>query len=112
MLRSIAARTALVTCIVAALSVLVTAAVGIPLTATQANRAARQRLADDTKLTAELMRPRFATTRNPADEANVAKRLAEQGIEVYLIRLGQPDRAGLPPGLVKLIAAGQNVDVR
>src|SRR3954447_24435333 len=101
MRRSLAARTALVTCIVAVLSVIVTAAVGIPLTATQANKAARQRLSDDTKLTAELMRPRVATTRNPADEANVAKRLAAQGIEVYLIRAGQPDRAGLPVGVVK-----------
>ncbi|GAA3279645.1 HAMP domain-containing histidine kinase [Dactylosporangium vinaceum] len=113
MLKSLAARTALVTCIVAVLSVIVTAAVGIPLTATQTNKAARQRLADDTKLTAELMRPRFNNTpRNPADEAGVAKRLADQGIQVYLIRAGQPDRAGLPAGVVKLIAAGQNVEVR
>ncbi|WP_433054573.1 sensor histidine kinase [Dactylosporangium sp. CS-033363] len=113
MLKSLAARTALVTCVVAVMSVLVTAAVGIPLTATQANKAARERLADDTKLTAELMRPRFTNTpRNPADEATVAKRLADQGIDVYLIRAGKPDREGLPPGVVKLIAAGQNVDVR
>ncbi|WP_433082069.1 histidine kinase dimerization/phospho-acceptor domain-containing protein [Dactylosporangium sp. CA-052675] len=113
MLKSLAARTALVTCVVAVVSVLVTAAVGIPLTATQANRAARQRLADDTKLTAELLRPRFVNTpRNPTDEENVAKRLAEQNIEVYLIRSGKADREGLPANVVKTIAAGQNVEVR
>ncbi|MEU7865508.1 histidine kinase dimerization/phospho-acceptor domain-containing protein [Dactylosporangium sp. NPDC049140] len=113
MRRSLAARTALVTCVVAVVSVLVTAAVGIPLTATQANKAARQRLADDTKLTAELMRPRFNNTpRNPVDEENVAKRLADQGIEVYLIRAGKADRDGLPAGVVKSIGAGQNVEVR
>ncbi|WP_432983464.1 histidine kinase dimerization/phospho-acceptor domain-containing protein [Dactylosporangium sp. CA-233914] len=112
MLRSLAARTALVTCVVAVMSVLVTAAVGIPLTATQANKAARQRLADDTALTAELMRPRFNNTpRNTNDEEAVVKRLGSRGIEVYLIRAGQPSRAGLPAGVVKLIAAGRNVEV-
>ncbi|MFG2038867.1 histidine kinase dimerization/phospho-acceptor domain-containing protein [Dactylosporangium sp. NPDC048998] len=112
MLRSLAARTALVTCIVAVVSVLVTAAVGIPLTATQANRDARKRLADDTALTAELMRPRFNNTpRITADEETIAKRLGARGIAVYLIHAGQADRAGLPAGTVKSIAAGRNVEV-
>lgn len=113
MLRSLAARTALVTCVVAVVSVLVTAAVGIPVTAARAKLAAHQRLADDTALTAELMRSRFNNTpRNTADEEAAAKRLSARGIEVYLIRAGQPDREGLPPSVLKPIAAGQNVDVR
>jgi two-component system sensor histidine kinase BaeS len=109
---SLAARTALVTCVVAVISVLVTALVGAPLAVAQANKAARERLTDDATLTAELLRPRFGTVRNSNDEAAVAKRLAEHRIEIFLIRAGQPDREGLPEGVVKSIAAGRGVPVR
>ncbi|GAA2368930.1 HAMP domain-containing sensor histidine kinase [Dactylosporangium salmoneum] len=109
MLRSLAARTALVTCVVAIVAVVVTAAVGAPLTLTRDNKAAQQRLEDDATLLTELLRPKLNTTRNPADEEVVAKRLAARNIDVYLIRAGQPDRPGLPPLVVKTIAGGQNV---
>ncbi|WP_432833728.1 sensor histidine kinase [Dactylosporangium sp. CA-092794] len=113
MLRSLAGRTVIVTCVVAVVSVLVTAVVGIPLTGTQANRDARKRLADDTAFAAELLRPRFANTpRNAADEEAIAKRLSDRGLTVYLIRAGTPDRDGLPPGVVKQIAAGIDVAPR
>ncbi|MEV6929594.1 HAMP domain-containing sensor histidine kinase [Dactylosporangium sp. NPDC051485] len=109
MLRSLAARTALVTCVVAVVAVVVTAAVGAPLTLTRDNDAAQQRLEDDATLLTELLRPKLSTTRNPGDEEVVAKRLAARNIDVYLIRAGQPDRPGLPPPVVRTIAGGQNV---
>jgi signal transduction histidine kinase len=112
MLRSLAARTALVTCVVAVVSVMVTAAVGAPLALTRDNRAAQQRLEDDVALLTEALRPKFNTVRNPADEAAVAERLAARNIDVFVIRGGRPDRAGLPPAVVKSIAAGQNVKAR
>jgi signal transduction histidine kinase len=112
MLRSLAARTALVTCVVAVVSVMVTAAVGAPLALTRDNRAAQQRLEDDVALLTEALRPKFNTVRNPADEEAVAERLAARNIDVFVIRGGRPDRAGLPPAVVKSIAAGQNVKAR
>src|SRR5258708_11165744 len=111
MLRSLAARTALVTCVVAIVSVLVTFLVGAPLAVEQANRAAGARLADDATLTVELLRPRFAT-RQSEDEQTIAKRLSARGIEVFLIRAGKADRPGLPDNIVKSIGAGRPVGAR
>ncbi|MFF5230473.1 histidine kinase dimerization/phospho-acceptor domain-containing protein [Dactylosporangium sp. NPDC000521] len=109
--RSIAARSALVTCLVAVISVLVTALVGAPLAVQEANRAARIRLADEATLTAELLRPRFNTPRS-TDEQVIVERLRNRGIEVYLIRAGQADREGLPDGVVRTVGAGRQVPVR
>ncbi|GAA3237707.1 histidine kinase dimerization/phospho-acceptor domain-containing protein [Dactylosporangium siamense] len=111
MLRSILGRSALVTCAVAVIAVLVTALVGAPLAIQEANKAARAGLADEAKLTVELLRPRFNTAKSE-DEQVILKRLRARGIEVYLIRAGQPDRGGLPDGVVKTIAAGRQVPVR
>ncbi|MET7422365.1 HAMP domain-containing sensor histidine kinase [Dactylosporangium sp. NPDC005555] len=111
MLRSIVGRSALVTCAVAVISVLVTALVGAPLAIQEANTSARTRLADEATLTAELLRPRFNTAKS-ADEQVIVKRLRARGIEVYLIRAGQPDRAGLPDGVVRTVGAGRQVPVR
>jgi len=108
MLSSLAARTALVTCVVAVMSVLVTALVGAPLAVQSANKAARARITDDATLVAELMRARFAT-RQTADEQTMVKRLRAQGIDVYLIRGGRADQPGLPDNVVKTIGAGRAV---
>jgi signal transduction histidine kinase len=111
MLKSLAARTALVTCVVAVMSVLVTALVGAPLALKQSNTVARQRLADEATLTAELLRPRFST-KQTEDEQTLVRQLRNKGIDVYLIRGGQADRPGLPDKVVKSIAAGRPVTVR
>jgi two-component system sensor histidine kinase BaeS len=112
MLSSLAARTALVTCIVAVMSVVVTAAVGAPLALSRDNKAAQQRLEDDATLLTVLLRPKLATARNQADEEAVAKQLAAKNIDVYLIRAGVADRAGLPSVVVKAIANGNPVRAR
>ncbi|MDG6101131.1 HAMP domain-containing histidine kinase [Dactylosporangium aurantiacum] len=111
MLKSIVGRSTLVTCAVAVIAVVVTALVGAPLAIQEANRAAKERLADEATLTAELLRPRF-NTKQSEDEQVIVKRLRARGIEVYLIRAGQADREGLPDGVVKTIGAGRQVPVR
>lgn len=111
MLKSIVGRSALVTCAVAIISVLVTALVGAPLALREATSAAKTHLADEATLTAELLRPRFNTAKSE-DEQVIVKRLAARGIEVYLIRAGQPDRPGLPDGVVKTVGSGRQVPVR
>src|SRR5262245_56575879 len=88
-------RAVIVTCVVALVSVLVTAAVAVPLSIREANRDARDRLSDTTELATELMRPRIATPRTN-DEVQLAQRLRNRGIEIYVIRAGAVDRAGLP----------------
>jgi two-component system sensor histidine kinase BaeS len=111
MLKSILGRSVLVTCTVAVVAVLVTALVGAPLAIREDNKAARARLTDETRLTAELLRPRFNTAKSE-DEQVIVKRLQARGIAVYLIRAGQPDRPGLPDGVLKTVAAGRQVPVR
>ncbi|MET7393175.1 HAMP domain-containing sensor histidine kinase [Dactylosporangium sp. NPDC005572] len=111
MLRSLAARTALVTCVVAVVSVLVTALVGAPLVVQQANRAARQHLTDEAVLAAEVLKARF-NTRQEGDEQAIVKLLGNRGIDVYLIRAGQAERSGLPDNVVMTVAAGRPVSAR
>src|SRR5258705_13411469 len=112
MLSSLAARTALVTCIVAVMSVVVTAAVGAPLALSRDNKAAQQRLEDDATLLTLLLRPKLATARNQADEEAVAKQLAAKNIDMYLIRAGVADRARLPPAVGKAIPNANPVRAR
>ncbi len=104
-------RAVVVTCVVAVVSVLVTAAVAIPLSIRTANREVQQRLSEETALAADAMRPRIASKRS-ADEVALADRLRSRNIDVYLIREGEPDRKGLPELVVTMIASGKPVGVR
>src|SRR5687768_14749109 len=97
-------RTVLVTCVVALVSVLVTALVAVPLTIRNANREATERLANETTFAAELMRQRIATKRTN-DEVALAQRLRDRDIDIYVIRNGVADRPGLPDLVVDTIAA-------
>jgi signal transduction histidine kinase len=108
---TLTARTMLVTCAAALISVLVTALVAAPIGVRAANNQARQGLTDKAKLVADLLGPRLATPR-PRDEERVIAQLRAQHIDVYLVRRGQPDRAGLPPRVVRQVAAGVAVQGR
>ncbi|BCJ71609.1 two-component sensor histidine kinase [Catellatospora sp. IY07-71] len=96
--------------IVALISVLVTALVAVPLAARAAEQAAREGLAAQTEVVAQVLRTRRAV--------NADARLMEQlrkiddGADAYLITAGQPDRPGLPDRLVARIAGGEAVSER
>src|SRR5689334_22687296 len=104
-------RAVLVTCVVAVVSVLVTAAVAIPLTIRTTNKEVQERLSTETALATDAMRSRIASKRS-TDEDALAQRLRDRNIDIYLIRDGVPDRPGLPELVVKQISAGKGVGVR
>jgi two-component system sensor histidine kinase BaeS len=107
MIRTFSARAILVTCATAVVSVIVTAAVALPVAVTAANRQARQGLDEKTTLVGEVL-----VSARPAERESLVRRLRQQGIEVYLVRRGVVDQPGLPPRVVKEIAAGLPVDQR
>ena len=104
-------RSVLVTCATALVAVLVTALVAFPLAARSAQRQARVALADEVTVLTEVLRTRLATGRT-GDEERVANALRRRGVDVYLIRAGQVDRPGLPPRLVRRVAAGNPLSER
>lgn len=106
--RTLTARAVLVSCAVALVSMVVTALVAVPLAVRAVEREARESLAAQARLAADLIRPRLDRGR-AADEERVLRRLRDQGIDAYLIRAGTPDRPGLPPQLVERVAAGRPV---
>jgi signal transduction histidine kinase len=107
--RTVTARAILVTCVAAVVSVLVTALVAFPIALRAANQDARTALDKEASLVAALLGPRLASPRTRDDEA-ILRRLATMQIDVYVIRGGEPDRAGLPRRVVDLVAAGRPVD--
>ncbi|RKN46210.1 sensor histidine kinase [Micromonospora endolithica] len=109
--RTLTARAVLVTCAVALVSVLVTALVAVPLAIRGVERRDAEALAAQSRLAAEVLRPRLDTTRT-ADEERLLRQLRAQGIGAYLIRNGKADRPGLPPRLVQRIAEGRGVSTR
>lgn len=109
--RTLTARAVLVSCAVALVSVLVTAAVAVPLATRAAQRQAREALAAQARLAAEALRPRLDRGR-PLDEERIVRQLRNQGIDAYLIQSGTADRAGLPPQVVSRVAAGRNISGR
>src|SRR6185437_10236252 len=101
-------RAVVVTCVVALISVLVTAAVALPLAARSANREAIDHLNDEAVLTTELLRGRIAN--RAADQQLVLpQRLRQRGIDVYVIRNGVADPPGLSDNVVKQIAGGKAI---
>lgn len=109
--RTLTARAVLVSCAVALVSVLVTAAVAVPLAAQSADRQARDALAAQARLAAEALRPRFARDR-VVEQERITNQLRAQSINAYLIRDGVVDRPGLPPRVVDRIAGGRNFSGR
>src|SRR3569833_1059443 len=108
---SFTVRAVLLTCVVALLSVAVTAAVAFPLTVRSANKEAREALTEQTAFTAELIRPRLSNKQS-SDDLVIAVRLRRKGIEVYVIRNGVADHEGLSENVVRTIAGNRGVPVR
>ncbi|NES29858.1 HAMP domain-containing protein [Micromonospora terminaliae] len=108
---TLTARAVLVTCAVALVSVLVTALVAVPLAVRGAERRDQEALAAQARLAAEVLRVRAARQRDNAGD-RLIRQLRQQQIQVYLVRAGQADHAGLPPQVVKRVAAGRDVSGR
>jgi two-component system sensor histidine kinase BaeS len=109
---SLTVRAVLVTCLVALLAVLITAAVALPLARRTAVEQARAVLADKARVAAEVIEGR----NTPASDARaqtrarrVAQALRQQGVETVLVRDGRPDRAGLPDAVTGRVAGGAAV---
>jgi two-component system sensor histidine kinase BaeS len=100
---TLTARTILITCLVALVSVAITAAVALPLTVRSANSDARLALAGKARVAANAIGGRDTTAAQAREDQRaqrVAQALREQGIQTVLIRDGKPDQAGLPPKIV------------
>jgi two-component system sensor histidine kinase BaeS len=98
-------RAVLAGCIVAMISVIVTALVAVPLATRAAERSARESLAVQTDVTAQVLRSRVKA----AADARLMEQLRKIGVEGYLITNGRPDRTGLPDRLVRRIVAGERI---
>lgn len=111
-LDTLTTRAVLVTCLVAVISVLMTAAVALPLTIRSANREARVVLADKARVAANVIEGRptpGAQQLQSRRQQLVVRTLREQGIEAVLVQDGTPDRSGLPSRLAKQVAEGKPV---
>ena len=106
LLRTLTGRVVLVTTATAVVAVIVTALVALPIATRSANHQARAELVEKTALAVELLDAR------PAQRERIVRQLRADRIAVYLIRRGQPDRAGLPSRVVEQVAQGRPVDVR
>ncbi|MEV8506221.1 HAMP domain-containing sensor histidine kinase [Actinoplanes sp. NPDC051475] len=104
---TLAGRTVLVTAATAVVAVIITAMVALPIAVRTANNGARAELVEKSALAVELL-----TTERPAARERIVDRLRQDGIDVYLIRRGVADRAGLPAQVVTQVAAGAVVDTR
>src|SRR5687768_6738314 len=106
-LSTLSGRTVLVTAATAVVAVIITALVALPIAVRSANTAARDELVEKSALAVELL-----TTERPLARERIVSRLRADGIDVYLIRRGAVDRAGLPDRVISQVAAGVSVDTR
>ncbi|GLY06045.1 MULTISPECIES: HAMP domain-containing sensor histidine kinase [Actinoplanes] len=103
--RSLAGRTVLVTAATTVIAVLMTGTVGVLTAVRTVNLQVRTDLQERAAFVAALL------AREPAgSRAAVVAGLRAEGVEIYLIRRGEPDRPGLPDRVVKQVAAGRSVD--
>jgi two-component system sensor histidine kinase BaeS len=103
--RTLTSRAVLVACVVAVVSVLVTALVATPLAARALDRQARQSLSNEADVVAAALR---AVPRAQGD-ARLVNALRRKDIELYVIRGGAADREGLPANVVARVAGGRNI---
>ncbi|AEV87572.1 histidine kinase [Actinoplanes sp. SE50] len=104
-LRTLTGRAVLVTVATAVVSVIVTALVAVPVAMRSTNTQVRAELVEKSAIAVELL-----TDEKPAARERIANRLRADDIEIYLIRRGVPDRAGLPPRVIAQISGGALVD--
>ncbi|AGZ44671.1 HAMP domain-containing sensor histidine kinase [Actinoplanes friuliensis] len=106
-LGTLSGRTVLVTAATAVVAVIITALVALPIAVRSANNAAREDLIEKSALAVELL-----TTERQVARERIVSRLRADGVDVYLIRRGTVDRAGLPDRVVTDVAGGTIVDTR
>jgi two-component system sensor histidine kinase BaeS len=107
MTRSLTGRVVLVTVATAIVAVIITALVAVPVAVRGQNAQLRTELVEKSALAVELL----ADERQAARE-RIVRSLRQDGIEVYLIRRGVVDHAGLPDRIVQRVASGTLVDTR
>jgi two-component system sensor histidine kinase BaeS len=100
-------RAVLAGCLVALVSVLATAAVSVPL----ANRAARNQAVAALAAEADLLAAAVRAA-GPAAAREAAPVLERQGIELWVVEAGVPDRAGLPEPVLARLRLGQPISER
>jgi two-component system OmpR family sensor kinase len=107
-------RAVLVTCLVAIVSVLITAAVALPLAARSANEEMRLVLADKARVAANVIEGNTPAAQAKEDTraAKVVATLRSQGVDAVLIRDGKATTPGLSKAVVNQIADGQPVSQR
>ncbi|NUT35263.1 MAG: two-component sensor histidine kinase, partial [Hamadaea sp.] len=108
---SLVGRAAFAGALVALISVVVTALVAIPIAVKAADSRAREVLAEEAQLVAEVLRNRLDRGKT-ADEDRLAATLRKRDVEIYLIRNGVSDREGLPDQVVRRITTGSPVSQR
>jgi two-component system sensor histidine kinase BaeS len=104
---SLTGRVVLVTVATAVVSVIITALAAVPVAVRQVNVQSRTELVEKSALAVELL----TDEKQPARE-QIVKSLRQDHIEIYLIRRGRVDHAGLPPQIVRQVAGGTLVDTR
>jgi two-component system, OmpR family, sensor kinase len=106
---SVTTRAVLVTCLVAVVAVVITAAVALPLVTRSANEDARITLAAKARVAANALGGRD-TAASAAREDQRAQRIVNtlraDNVQAVLIRNGQAEPAGLPPRIVNEVANG------
>jgi signal transduction histidine kinase len=105
--RTLSGRVVLVTAATAVVAVIVTALVALPIAVRTANNAARADLVEKSAIAVELLRTERAAARE-----RIVSQLRQDGIAVYLLRGGVPDRPGLPARVIQQVAAGKVVNTR
>ena len=106
--RTLTSRAVVVGCLVAVISVLVTALVAVPLAARAVEAQTRESLAAEATVVAAALR----ATPRPAADRRVIAALRERDIELFVLRRGAADQAGLPQLVVERVAAGQDFSGR
>ncbi|GAA1395024.1 sensor histidine kinase [Catellatospora coxensis] len=96
--------------VVALITLVVTGLVAVPLAARAAEQAARDGLASQTDVVAQVLRSRRA----PAADARLIEQLRklDGDVTAYLITSGAADRPGLPARVVQQVADGKKVSER
>jgi two-component system OmpR family sensor kinase len=107
---SVTARAILAGCVVALISVFVTALIAFPSAVQSAERAARDSLSlQANTLTAVL---RIRNPNRAPETAPLFEQLNKQGIDTYLVTEGQSEPSGIPERLIAQISAGRAVSER
>ncbi len=108
---SVTVRAIVTGCVVALISVFVTALIAVPISVQAAERSARESLITQANVVAALLRAKNMR-RVPPDERPIIKQLRDSGVDAYLLIDGKLEPSGLPPALVQQVAQGKAVSVR